>query len=77
MTDILTVALVSGLCTAVPSLIATVMVNRKNDTLMKYRLNQLEKKMDKHNMIQERTRVLEEQVKVVNHRIQDLESEGK
>ncbi len=41
--------------------------------LTNYRLQELEKKVDKHNSIIERTYVLEEQMKVANHRIEDLE----
>lgn len=41
--------------------------------LTNYRLQELEKKVDKHNSIIERTCVLEEQMKVANHRIEDLE----
>lgn len=41
--------------------------------LTNYRIEQLEKKVDKHNSIIERTSVLEEQMKVANHRISDLE----
>ena len=47
---------------------------------MKYRLSQLEKKVDKHNHLIERqyniekiTAVLSEDLKVANHRIEDLE----
>lgn len=43
--------------------------------LTNYRLEQLEKKVDKHNSIIERTYILEEKMKVVNHRIDDLENE--
>lgn len=38
-----------------------------------YRLEQLEKKVDKHNSVIERTFILEEKMKVANHRIDDLE----
>lgn len=41
-----------------------------------YRIEQLEKKVDKHNSVLERTYILEEKMKVANHRIDDLE-EGK
>lgn len=44
--------------------------------LTNYRLEQLEKKVDKHNSVIERTFILEEKMKVANHRIDDLE-EGK
>lgn len=43
--------------------------------LTNHRLQQLEKKVDKHNTIIERTYVLEEKVKVANHRIEDLEKD--
>ena len=38
-----------------------------------FRLKALEAKVDKHNNVIERTFVLEEQMKVANHRIDDLE----
>jgi len=41
--------------------------------LTNFRLEQLEKKVDKHNSVIERTYVLEEKMKVANHRIDDLE----
>ena len=51
-----------------------------NSSLTVYRIGQLEKKVDKHNTVIERTYKLEEeqavmheQIKVVNHRIADLE----
>lgn len=42
---------------------------------IKYRIEQLEKKVDKHNNFAERVPILEEQMKVANHRIEDLEHE--
>ncbi len=52
----------------------------KRDELQAYRIEQLEKKVDKHNQIVERTYRLEEgfalheeKLKVTNHRITDLE----
>ena len=54
--------------------------NRKNATVIAYRLETLEKKVDLHNQVIERTYRLEEQtallderIKVANHRIDDLE----
>ena len=51
-----------------------------NIMLISYRLEQLEKKVDLHNNMIERTynlekkaEVIEEQVKVANHRLDDLE----
>ncbi len=45
--------------------------------LTTYRLEQLEKKVDKHNTVIERTYILEEQMKVANHRIGDIEERSK
>lgn len=62
------------------SLCGSWLANRKTLSLMLYRLEQLEKKVDKHNGVIERTykleeneRVTEEKIKVINHRIEDLE----
>lgn len=52
----------------------------KRDALQAYRIEQLEKKVDKHNHLVERTyqlkeaiTLVKEQIKVANHRIEDLE----
>nr|WP_283244993.1 hypothetical protein [Gehongia tenuis] len=39
-----------------------------------YRLQQLEKKVNEHNQYARRMPVVEEQIKVVNHRLEDLEN---
>lgn len=56
------------------------LANRRSSALIAYRLQELEKKVDKHNSVIERTYALEEwqavvdeKIKVVNHRIDDLE----
>lgn len=41
--------------------------------LTNYRIQELEKKVDKHNNFAQRIPVMEEQIKVANHRIDDLE----
>lgn len=63
------VAVISGLCVAVPSLIATMSSNKKTTSLMMYRIEQLEKKQDKHNTLIERTYKLEEDVKLMKEEI--------
>ncbi len=45
--------------------------------LTTYRIQELEKKVDKHNNFAQRVPILEEQMKVANHRINDLEDENK
>lgn len=42
-------------------------------TLIEYKLEQLTKQVEKHNQLIERTFILEEKVKVADHRIDDLE----
>lgn len=44
-----------------------------NSKLTCYRIEQLEKKVDKHNNFAARMPVVEEQIKVINHRIDDME----
>jgi hypothetical protein len=41
--------------------------------LTAYRIEQLEKKVDKHNNFAQRIPLVEEKIKVINHRIDDLE----
>jgi TolA-binding protein len=65
MTETVIVALLGFLGTAVGSF--------SGMKLMSYRIEQLEKKVDKHNNFAERVPILEEQMKVANHRIDDLE----
>ena len=45
--------------------------------LTAYRLQQLESKVAEHNNFARRMPVVEEQIKVINHRIEDLEQEEK
>ena len=68
MTEII-IALLSLAGTLVGSLAGVLAANR----LTTYRIQQLEKKVEKRNSIVERTYLLEEEMKVANHRIADLE----
>lgn len=65
MTDTVIVAIIS--------LLGTLLGSFGGTQLVKYRIEQLEKKVEKHNSIVERTYILEEKAKVANHRIEDLE----
>lgn len=77
MTSEIIVGLLSLAGTLIGSIAGIIASNR----LTLYRIDQLEKKVDKHNQIIERTykleenqAVIEEQIKVANHRITDLEN---
>ena len=54
-----------ALITAAGALIGTYIANRKAAALMEYRLEQLEKKVDKHNNLVERMYHIEERVTVL------------
>lgn len=66
------IAIISGLCVAIPSLIATISSNKKTTSLMMYRIEQLEKKQDKHNTLIERTYHLEDDIKYIKKDIKEL-----
>lgn len=73
MDSTIIVALISLLGTLVGSL-GGILVSSK---LTAYRLEQLEKQVAEHNGYAKRMPVVEEQIKVINHRLQDLETEVK
>ncbi len=69
---------------AILSLIGTLAGSYGGIRLMSYRIEQLEKKVEAHNnliertyRLEERTTVQEEQIKTANHRIEGLENELK
>lgn len=63
------IAVLSLLGTIIGSLSGVLAANR----LTNYRIRELEKKVDKHNTVIERTYRLEEMMKVANNRLNDLE----
>lgn len=76
----MTEGIIVGILSLIGTLAGTYFANRKSSALIAYRLELLEKKVDKHNSVVERTfkleeqtAVLEEKIKVANHRIEDLE----
>lgn len=75
MTETIIVALIS--------LAGTFLGTFSGIKLVNYRIEQLEKKVEKHNNLVERTyniekitAVISEDLKVVNHRLDDLEKKG-
>ena len=59
------VAIISGLCVAIPSVIATIVNNKATSETTLFRIQELEKKQDKHNQLIERQFRLEERVSVI------------
>lgn len=69
MTDTIAVALVSLVGTLVGTFGGIITASK----LTNYRIEQLEKKVDKHNNFAEKIPVIQNDIKVANHRIDDLE----
>lgn len=76
-------AIIVGVLSLLGTLGGAYFANKKSTALIAYRLEELEKKVDKHNNVIERTyaleerqAVMEEKLKVAGHRIDDLEKKG-
>lgn len=80
--------IISGVISAIAAIVVCVINQttqaRKTEALITYKLDELTKRVDKHNNVIERTykleeltAVQEEQIKVANHRIEDLEKAQK
>lgn len=79
MSDVIIVALISFAGTVLGSLFGVITANK----LSNYRIEQLEKKVEKHNnliyrvyALEKNEAVIEEEIAVANHRIKDLEEVG-
>lgn len=75
-------SIIVGVLAFAGTLIGSLISNNKTQALVTYRLQQLENKVNKHNNLvermynlEEKQMVMEEQIKVANHRIADLEEE--
>ena len=79
MTPAIITALISGLCVAVPSLITTILSTWSSNKRTKefkdvtlYRIDQLEKKQDKHNNLIDRMYKVESRVTVIEDEIKGV-----
>ena len=68
MNEIL-VAIISGLCVAIPSIIATISTNKKNNDLVIYRIDELDKKVKEHNSLVERMFNVEKRMAVIEEKL--------
>ena len=72
--DAVVVALISGAVTLLGVLIA----NSRSQAVTETKLDELTREVREHNNFARRMPVVEEQIKVINHRIKDLEdNEGR
>lgn len=81
MGEAIIVALITGGLTLIGTIITVLMTSRKtaedmrvSQAVMQTRLNSLTDEVRKHNNFADRVPVMEEQIKVINHRIEDLEN---
>ena len=71
MTETIICALITGGLTLMGVLIA----NSKRQAITDTKLDELTREVREHNNFAQRVPVIEEQIKVINHRIADLENE--
>lgn len=71
MTDTIICAMITGGITLLGVLIA----NGKTQAVTETKLEELTREVREHNNFAQRVPVIEEQVKVINHRLADLEQE--
>lgn len=65
----------SEIIIGVLSLIGTAIGAYAGHSLVAYRVEQLERRVDEHNNFARRMPVVEEKISVINHRLDDLEKE--
>lgn len=63
------VAIISGLCVAIPSIIATITTNKKNNDLVLYRINELDQKVHEHNNLIERMFEAERRISLLEDKV--------
>ncbi len=64
--------IIVGILSFLGSLIAVFLANRKASALIAYRLEELEKKVDKHNNLVERMYAVEERTSVIEERMKGV-----
>lgn len=73
MVESVVVAIITGVLT----LIGVIISNNKSQAVMEERVDELTREVREHNKFAKRMPVVEEQIKVINHRISDLEEDMK
>jgi len=65
-------AIISGLCVAIPSVLATISSNKRNNDLVIYRINELDEKVQKYNNLKDRMIIVEKDVAVIKNEVKEL-----
>lgn len=63
------VAIISGLCVAIPSIITTILSNVSNKKIVNYRIDQLEKHVIAHNNLIDRMYKVENRVTLIEDEV--------
>jgi len=84
MSEAVMVALITGGISLVGTVLTILATTKKTEesmrisqAVMEQKISDLTREVRKHNGFAERLPVIEEQIKVINHRIDDLEEEAK
>lgn len=67
-------AVVTALVTGGITLVGVLITNSKTQAVMETKVDELTREVREHNNFARRMPVVEEQIKVINHRIEDLET---
>ncbi len=65
--------IIAAIITGAVTLVGVLIANSKSQAVMDVKLDDLTREVRKHNQFAERVPVLEEKIKVANHRLDDLE----
>jgi len=76
MSNEIIVALIMAIGTILVQIISSIVSKRSTTAIINYRVGELEKKVDKHNQLYDRTVVLETEMKEVRCDIEKLEKKG-
>jgi len=64
-------AVISGLCVAVPSVIATITANKKSSAITDFKIEELTKKVNQHNNLIDRMYKAESRITVIEDELKD------
>lgn len=64
-------SLISGLCVAIPSVIASIVTNRKSSAITDFKIEQLTKKVESHNNLVDRMYKAESRITVIEDELKD------
>ena len=70
-------SIITAMITGGVTLLGVLLANEKNQAVTETKLDELTREVREHNNFARRMPVVEEQIKVINHRIEDLEEINK